>query len=65
MYFGFVPWRIVILFLLIEIRGFKMFAEILDAKSFLSGKKKSSFKGRLASFEALQSCQFLEYSFHM
>lgn len=64
MYFGFVPWRIVILFLLIEIRGFKMFAEILDAKSFLL-EKNSSFKGRLASFEALQSCQFLEYSFHM
>lgn len=39
MYFGFVPWRIVILFLLIEIRGFKMFAEILDAKPFLLEKK--------------------------
>lgn len=65
MYFGFVPWRIVILFLLIEIRGFKMFAEILYAKSFLSEKKNSSFKGRLASFEALQNCQFWEYCFHM
>lgn len=50
MYFGFVPWRIVILFLLIEIRGFKMFAEILDAKSFLSGKKKVLFQRQVSIF---------------
>lgn len=32
---GFASWRIATLFLLIEIRGFKMFAEIVYAKSFL------------------------------